>query len=70
MIIPAQNVIAAAAWRKSSYSGSGNACVEVAGLPGAAAVRDSRNPGGGHLIFAADAWAAFLSDIKRGRYSL
>lgn len=32
-------------WRKSSHSGSGDQCVEVAALPGGArAVRDSKNP--------------------------
>ncbi|MGW0772798.1 DUF397 domain-containing protein [Streptomyces sp. NPDC002835] len=35
-----------ATWRKSSYSGGGSSggdCVEVAGLTGRAAVRDSKN---------------------------
>ncbi|GAB2835519.1 hypothetical protein GCM10022221_38250 [Actinocorallia aurea] len=33
-------------WRKSSHSGSGDQCVEVAALPdGARAIRDSKNPG-------------------------
>jgi len=58
------------AWRKSSYSGGGNNCVEVATADDAAAiaVRDSKNPGGGHLTFGAEAWTAFVSDIKRGQY--
>jgi Domain of unknown function (DUF397) len=59
----------AARWRKSSYSGSGNNCVEVATQAGACAVRDSKNRAGGHLIFGADAWAAFISDVKQGRFS-
>ena len=33
-------------WRKSSYSGSEANCVELAH---AGAIRDSKNPGGGHL---------------------
>jgi hypothetical protein len=57
------------AWRKSSYSGGGNNCVEVA--PGAVscAVRDSKNPDGAQLTFGADAWQAFITDIKRGRHA-
>jgi Domain of unknown function (DUF397) len=33
-------------WRKSSHSTDGHACVEVAS---AGAIRDSKNPDGGHL---------------------
>ncbi|WP_017595572.1 DUF397 domain-containing protein [Nocardiopsis potens] len=54
-------------FRKSSYSGSGNNCVEVADLPSGAAVRDSQNPGAGHLRFAADEWSAFLREVKAER---
>ncbi|TDE33970.1 DUF397 domain-containing protein [Actinomadura sp. 6K520] len=40
-----------AAWRKSSYSGSnGGDCVELAGLPGVVAVRDSKDPDGPVLL--------------------
>ncbi len=35
-------------FRKSSYSSSNIECVEVADLPGGAAVRDSKNPEKGH----------------------
>jgi hypothetical protein len=57
-------------WRKSSYSTAGNNCVEVATPDGPAdiAVRDSKNPDGGHLTFGAEAWRAFISDIQHGRY--
>jgi hypothetical protein len=42
-----------AKWRKSSFSGGQEvACVEVAHLPGALAVRDSKNPAGPVLTFA------------------
>jgi hypothetical protein len=54
-------------WRKSSYSGQGNTCVEVAPLPHGAAVRDSQNPRGPALQFSADDWQAFISAIKDGR---
>jgi hypothetical protein len=50
-----------AAWRKSSYSNNGGACVEVAtNLPGLVAVRDSKNPSGPPLAFSADCWRAFI----------
>jgi hypothetical protein len=61
---------ASAQWRKSSYSGGGNQCVEVADLGAAVAVRDSKNPDAGHLAFSADNWRAFLSSTKRGSYDL
>ncbi|AVT40222.1 DUF397 domain-containing protein [Plantactinospora sp. BB1] len=50
-------------WRKSVRSGSNQAaCVEVAvGLPGAVGVRDSKDLSGPVLVFAADAWRAFVS---------
>jgi hypothetical protein len=63
------NDLTRAAWRKSSFSGSGNACVEVADLPGGArAVRDSKNPGGGHLTFTATEWAAFTAGVRDGEF--
>ncbi|MFH8476294.1 DUF397 domain-containing protein [Streptomyces sp. NPDC018000] len=50
-------------WFKSSYSssGDGNDCVEVACVPGAAHVRDSKNAQGPRLAFGPDAWAGFVS---------
>ncbi len=61
-----------AKWRKSSYSnGNGGACVEVArNLPGAVAVRDSKDPDGPKLIFAADQWLAFTGGVKAGEFDL
>ena len=38
-------------WVKSSYSFANGNCVEVAALPGAVAVRDSKDPGGPVLTF-------------------
>lgn len=52
-----------AAWRKSTHSGSGN-CIETAGLPGAVAVRDSADPRGPALAFAARVWTAFTATLK------
>ncbi len=54
-----------AVWRKSSYSGSnGGACVEVGTAGLAVAVRDSKNPNGPLLAFAADTWKAFAEQVK------
>lgn len=54
-----------AEWRKSSYSGNGGAdCVEVATLPDAVAVRDSKNPDGPKLSVSASEWRAFTETIK------
>ncbi len=58
----------AAQWRKSSFSTGGNQCVEVARVGAAVAVRDSKNPQGGHLIFDAAEWRTFLGNAKRGGY--
>jgi len=65
-----------AGWRKSSYSGANNGCVEVAvggrGSDGAGtaaravAVRDSKDPGGPVLAFAAGTWPAFAERLKAG----
>jgi hypothetical protein len=56
-------------WRKSSYSSAQNACVEVAEGAGTCWVRDSKNPGRGHLVFRAEAWQAFVAAIKADGHS-
>jgi hypothetical protein len=61
--------VTALQWRKSSHSGSGNNCVEVASMAAAVAVRDSKDPDGGHLVFDAGDWEAFIAGIKRGEYN-
>ncbi|MFC6880352.1 MULTISPECIES: DUF397 domain-containing protein [Actinomadura] len=61
-----------AGWRKSSYSGTGNNCVE-AGRVGErrVGVRDSASGGAGPgLEFAETAWAAFLDAVRMGRHRL
>ncbi len=60
--------VSRAEWRKSSYSsGNGGACVEVArNLPGAVAVRDSKDPAGPALAFTPDTWRAFTAGVKSG----
>ena len=59
-----------AIWRKSTRSGNGGAdCVEVAdNLPGVIGMRDSKDPSGPALSFAATGWAAFVAGVKAGRF--
>ncbi|GAB3658858.1 DUF397 domain-containing protein [Actinocorallia lasiicapitis] len=54
-------------WRKSSYSGGiqDEACVELAQLPAAVGVRDSKNPRLGHLALTARQFAILAGTIKR-----
>ncbi|GHE27626.1 hypothetical protein GCM10017673_32300 [Streptosporangium violaceochromogenes] len=59
--------LSGAEFRKSSYSNSGNACVEVAtNLPGLVAVRDSKDPSGPALTFTPATWNDFLTGIRAG----
>ncbi|MFB4196757.1 DUF397 domain-containing protein [Streptomyces carpaticus] len=48
-------------WRKSSYSGGNNECLEIADdAPGHIPVRDSKRPAGPVLVFPRGAWQAFV----------
>ncbi|MEU8563022.1 DUF397 domain-containing protein [Streptomyces cyaneofuscatus] len=61
--------LTAATWRKSSYSNQdGGACLEVADdfAPVVVPVRDSKNPHGPALTFAATGWTSFVSAVKSG----
>ncbi len=50
------------AWFKSSYSGTeGGDCVEVAVLPSAVHVRDSKDKDGPALVVTPEAWSAFVA---------
>ncbi|MEV7968235.1 DUF397 domain-containing protein [Sphaerisporangium sp. NPDC088356] len=62
--------LSAAVWRKSSFSGgNGGQCVEVAtNLPGAVAVRDSRNPDGPKLLLTPTGWQSFIGGVKTGTF--
>lgn len=59
--IPSLNELS---FRKSSYSQSEAACVEIADLPTGAAVRDTQNRDAGHLSFAGPEWTAALGAIR------
>lgn len=58
--------LSGARWRKSSYSGAGNDCVELVIARAGAAVRDSKNPEAGHISFVTTGWDAFLGVVKEG----
>jgi hypothetical protein len=56
-----------ATWRKSSYSGTGGDCIEVAdGFSGVLPVRDSKDPEGPRLVFDSPAWSSFVKAVKAG----
>ncbi|TMR40738.1 DUF397 domain-containing protein [Actinomadura geliboluensis] len=56
-------------WRKSSYSGSANddVCVELGRLAPGVGVRDSKNPGGGHLTLSVAQFAVLIEQIRQHR---
>ncbi|GAB3418547.1 DUF397 domain-containing protein [Flindersiella endophytica] len=61
-----------AKWQKASLSTSGNSgCVEIAGnFSDVTAIRDSKNPHEGAHVVTRPAFAAFLSDVKAGRFDI
>ncbi|MER6076998.1 DUF397 domain-containing protein [Streptomyces sp. NPDC001833] len=60
-----------ARWRKSSYSGGANDCVEIADLTNTTcagvAIRDSKVLEGPVLIVAVDSFAAFIQGVDHAR---
>ncbi|MFG1851767.1 DUF397 domain-containing protein [Actinomadura geliboluensis] len=56
-------------WRKSSYSGGVNdeQCVELGRLAPGVGVRDSKDPGGGHLALSVVQFADLIEQIKQHR---
>jgi hypothetical protein len=51
-------------WRKSSYSGNGGNCVEVADRDNRISVRDTKDRQGPVLRFTPDAWRRFSKQLK------
>lgn len=64
--------LSSAQWRKASRSVQATGgCVEVASnLPGVAAIRDSKTPGGGAHVISRPAFGEFLADVRGGRFDL
>ncbi|GHH66214.1 transcriptional regulator [Streptosporangium violaceochromogenes] len=59
--------LSGAEFRKSSFSGAHDNCVEVAtNLPGLIAVRDSKDSAGPVLTFSSAAWSDFLAGVRNG----
>lgn len=53
---------------KSSFSSSDN-CLEVATVGGGVALRDSKNPARGPLLFTDDEWRAFVRGARADEFS-
>jgi Domain of unknown function (DUF397) len=62
--------IAAASWRKSSWSGYNGNCVEISDLQGGrVGIRDTKDKAmGPALIFTRPEWDAFLAGAKNGEF--
>jgi hypothetical protein len=56
-------------WRKSSYSGNGGECVEVADPGNRVLVRDTKDRAGTMLRFSPAAWRRFAEQVKRSLQS-
>jgi hypothetical protein len=60
-----------AIWRKARLSAQNGGCVEIAAnLPDVVAIRDSKRPEGGAHVVERAVFAAFLTDVKAGRYDI
>lgn len=60
-------------WFKSSYSSeTGGNCVEVANLTstGQIGIRDSKDPEGPTLLLVPEQFAAFIAEVRAGRYDI
>jgi hypothetical protein len=55
-----------AVWVKSSFSTGSANCLEVARIPAAVAVRDSKRPEAGHLAFGHPEWSALVAALRTG----
>ena len=54
------------AWRRASFCASGE-CVEVAQQDGMIVLRDSTQPHGSTLQYAAGDWGSFVRTIRSGK---
>jgi hypothetical protein len=57
-----------AVWRKSIRSSGANNCVEVAGGPGWAAVRDSKDLSGPVLAVSVESFRVFVAGVRAGTF--
>jgi predicted secreted Zn-dependent protease len=55
-------------WRKSTRSGAAGHCVEVASVPAAVLVRDSKDAAGPVLSFGTPGWSGFIAGIRAGEF--
>ncbi|MET9085445.1 DUF397 domain-containing protein [Streptomyces sp. NPDC004237] len=56
-----------ATWLRSSHSTGNGACVEIAAVAGAVAVRDSKDTDRPALVFSPREWRLFLGTVGHGR---
>jgi len=69
----APDVAPEAVWFKSTYSQeNATACVEVADLTssGRVAIRDSKDKAGPALVIPTESFAAFVSAVREGHFTL
>lgn len=52
------------AWRKSTKSGAGNACVEVLITETDTGIRDSKAPKSGSLTVSSVAWRQYIGAVR------
>ncbi|MGC0314436.1 DUF397 domain-containing protein [Kitasatospora acidiphila] len=58
-----------AQWVKSTYSGNGGNCLEIAAnTPAVMLVRDSKDPKGPALTFTTEGFTAFVQGVKNGSF--
>ncbi|MET8053594.1 DUF397 domain-containing protein [Streptosporangium sp. NPDC005286] len=57
-------------WITSSYSGSGQQCVQMKPVPSGVAIRDSKNPEGPRLLCTPNTWQTLVTEARNGCYDL
>lgn len=55
-------------WKRSTYSGWSNNCLEVVSRGHCTIVRDSKQPTGPVLIASPVQWTAFVGAVSRGEF--